>query len=84
MSMTIQQARQRAKKLFGKRGHVDYKEKIGKHGTHYNVGYIDDSVLPLFFIEGDSNKSWEEAFEKAEQSDSRYNMLKHPRRDPNK
>lgn len=65
------EALKRAQELWGNKAAVEYKpkrtnKKTGKvYPRKYSVGTIENIILPMFFVHGQSNKSWEDAFKRA-------------------
>lgn len=74
--MTDRQALAKAKKLWGKMGHIEHaarrvNKKTGvEYPERYTVGYIDEVLkfFPLFMVEGQGS-SWEDAFSKVRSSE---------------
>ena len=60
--MTKRQAQAKVKELWGEKGHLHkfVSKNLGR--DVYRVGYIDSTIFPMFFIEGQGD-SWEEALE---------------------
>ena len=70
--MNKHQALKRAQELWGDDAMVEYRPKrkdrrTGKElSREYRVGKYENIIIPMFFVRGMSNKSWEDAFIRAE------------------